>query len=172
MFPGSGATATGSRSPIGAPRSSTGRSDATINRGGVRMGTSEIYRAVLALDEVVDALVLDLPLEGTDGSCPSSSCSVTGSTLDDELVARLRARIREDCSPRHVPDVVEQIAEVPRTLSGQGARAPRQAILLGAAADDRRHRDALANPAALDPSRSWRETALRTAVPVPDLLSK
>ena len=71
-------------------------------------------------------------------SCRSSSCSATGSTLDDELVARIRARIREDCSPRHVPDVVEQIAEVPRTLSGKVLELPVKRILLGAAADDDR----------------------------------
>ena len=82
----------------------SGRSDATINRGGVRMGTSEIYRAVLALDEVVDALVLDLPLPGTDGFMPLFVVLREGVDLDDDLVARIRGRIREDCSPRHVPD--------------------------------------------------------------------
>ena len=129
----------------------SGRSDATINRGGIRMGTSEIYRAVLTLDEVVDALVLDLPLPGTDGFMPLFVVLRDGVTLDDDLVARIRARIREDCSPRHVPDVVEQIAEVPRTLSGKALELPVKRILLGAAADTTVSRDALATPAALDP---------------------
>ena len=105
----------------------SGRSDATINRGGVRMGTSEIYRAVLTLDEVVDALVLDLPLPGTEGFMPLFVVLRDGPRLDDDLIARIRRRIREDCSPRHVPDLIEQIAEVPRHALGQGARAPRQA---------------------------------------------
>ena len=129
----------------------SGRSDATINRGGIRMGTSEIYRAVLTLDEVVDALVLDLPLPGTDGFMPLFVVLRDGVRLDDDLVARIRARIREDCSPRHVPDVVEQIAEVPRTLSGKALELPVKRILLGAAADTTVSRDALATPAALDP---------------------
>ncbi len=129
----------------------SGRSDATINRGGIRMGTSEIYRAVLTLDEVVDALVLDLPLPGTDGFMPLFVVLRDGVRLDDDLVARIRARIREDCSPRHVPDVVEQIAEVPRTLSGKALELPVKRILLGAAAETTVSRDALATPAALDP---------------------
>ena len=129
----------------------SGRSDATINRGGIRMGTSEIYRAVLTLDEVVDALVLDVPLPGTDGFMPLFVVLRDRTDLDDELVARIRLRIREDCSPRHVPDVVEQIAEVPRTLSGKALELPVKRILLGAAAATTVSRDALANPAALDP---------------------
>ena len=129
----------------------SGRSDATINRGGVRMGTSEIYRAVLALDEVVDALVLDFPLPASDGFMPLFVVLRDGLTLDDGLVARLRARIREDCSPRHVPDVVEQITEVPRTLSGKALELPVKRILLGADPATAVNRDALASPAALDP---------------------
>jgi acetoacetyl-CoA synthetase len=129
----------------------SGRSDATINRGGIRMGTSEIYAAVLTVDEVVDALVLDLPLPGTDGFMPLFVVLRDGASLDDDLVARIRRRIREDCSPRHVPDLVEQIAEVPRTLSGKVLELPVKRILLGAAADTTVSRDALATPAALEP---------------------
>ena len=128
----------------------SGRSDATINRGGIRMGTSEIYRAVLTLDEVVDALVLDLPLPGTDGYMPLFVVLRDGATLDDDLIARIRTRIREDCSPRHVPDAVEQIAEVPRTLSGKVLELPVKRILLGADPETTVSRDALATPAALD----------------------
>ena len=131
----------------------SGRSDATINRGGVRMGTSEIYRAVLGLDEVVDALVLDLPLPGTDGYMPLFVVLREGVALDDELVARITNRIREECSPRHVPDSVEQIAEVPRTLSGKVLELPVKRILLGADAETTVSRDALATPAALDAVR-------------------
>ena len=129
----------------------SGRSDATINRGGVRMGTSEIYRAVLTLDEIVDALVLDLPLPGTEGFMPLFVVLRDGATLDDELIARIRKRIREDCSPRHVPDLIEQIQEVPRTLSGKVLELPVKRILLGAHPDTTVSRDALATPQALEP---------------------
>jgi acetoacetyl-CoA synthetase len=128
----------------------SGRSDSTINRGGVRMGTSEIYRAVLALDEVLDALVVDLPKEGTEGWIALYVVLRDGASLDEELVRRIRARLREDCSPRHVPDAVEQIAEVPRTLSGKALEVPVKRILMGAAPERVASRDALANPAALD----------------------
>src|SRR5205085_8780563 len=77
----------------------SGRSDSTINRGGVRMGTSEIYRAVLALDEITDALVVDL-----DGHMPLFVVLAGGVELDDDLIGRIGARIREHCSPRHVPN--------------------------------------------------------------------
>ncbi len=129
----------------------SGRSDATINRGGIRMGTSEIYRVVLGLDEVVDALVIDLPLPGTSGFMPLFVVLRPGVRLDEDLVRRIRARVREDCSPRHVPDVVEQIAEVPRTLSGKALELPVKRILLGAPAASVASPDALANPAALAP---------------------
>ena len=129
----------------------SGRSDATINRGGVRMGTSEIYRAVLSVDEVVDALVVDLPLPGTDGYMPLFVVLRDGVSLDDDIAARIRARVREDCSPRHVPDSIEQIGEVPRTLSGKVLELPVKRILLGADPATTVSRDALATPASLDP---------------------
>jgi acetoacetyl-CoA synthetase len=128
----------------------SGRSDATINRGGVRMGTSEIYGAVLALDEVVDALVVDLPQAGGGSTMPLFVVLRPGGELDDELVARIRRCIREDCSPRHVPDTVHQIAEVPRTLSGKALELPVKRILMGASVDEVASTDALANPAALE----------------------
>jgi acetoacetyl-CoA synthetase len=129
----------------------TGRSDATINRGGIRMGTAEIYSAVLALDEVVDALVVDLPRKGTQGYMPLFVVLRNGVSLDDALVARIRERIREDCSPRHVPDEVRSIAEVPRTLSGKVLEVPVKRILSGEPADTALSRDSLANPDALRP---------------------
>jgi acetoacetyl-CoA synthetase len=123
----------------------SGRSDSTINRGGVRMGTSEIYRAVLALDEIVDALVVDV-----DGWMPLFVVLREGAELDAELEQRIAKRIREDCSPRHVPNVVYRIAEVPRTLSGKALEVPVKRILQGTAPDQAASRDSLANPAALD----------------------
>jgi acetoacetyl-CoA synthetase len=128
----------------------TGRSDSTINRGGIRMGTSEIYSAVLADDDVVDALVVDVPREGTDGWMPLFVVLREGASLDDDLVARIKQRIREDCSPRHVPNEVHQIAEVPRTLSGKALEVPVKRILMGQPADKAASRESLANPQALD----------------------
>ena len=127
-----------------------GRSDSTINRGGVRMGTSEIYRAVLSVEDVVDALVVDVPREGTEGWMPLFVVLREGATLDDELIGRIKRRIREDCSPRHVPNEVRQIAEVPRTLSGKALEVPVKRILMGQPPEKAASRDSLANPAALD----------------------
>ncbi len=104
-----------------------GRSDSTINRGGIRMGTSEIYSAVLSLDEVVDALVVDVPREGTDGWMPLFVVLREGSELTDDLQKEIKKRIREDCSPRHTPNEIRAIDEVPRTLSGKVARGAGQA---------------------------------------------
>jgi acetoacetyl-CoA synthetase len=122
-----------------------GRSDATINRGGVRMGTSEIYRAVLALDEIVDALVVDV-----DGWMGLFVVLRDGSELDDDLRRQIARRVREDCSPRHVPDDVHAVAEVPRTLSGKVLEVPVKRILSGVAPERAASRDSLASPAALD----------------------
>src|SRR5579884_827775 len=127
-----------------------GRSDSTINRGGVRMGTSEIYRSVLGVEAVVDALVVDVPREGTSGWMPLFVVLREGETLSDELVAEIRRRIREDCSPRHVPDEVLQIPEVPRTLSGKALEVPVKRILTGTPVEQAASRESLANPAALD----------------------
>jgi acetoacetyl-CoA synthetase len=129
----------------------TGRSDATINRAGVRMGTAEIYRAALAIDEVVDALVVDLPRPGTQGFMPLFVVLRDGVELDDELVSRIRGRIREDCSPRHVPDEIRAVPAIPRTLSGKVLEVPVKRILTGEPVDTTLSRDALANPEALRP---------------------
>jgi acetoacetyl-CoA synthetase len=128
----------------------SGRSDSTINRGGVRMGTSEIYRAVLAEDEVVDALVVDVPRDGGENWMPLFVVLREGATLDDDLRARLRGRIRSDCSPRHVPDEIRAIAEVPRTLSGKVLEVPVKRILMGTPVEQAASRESLQNPAALD----------------------
>ena len=127
-----------------------GRSDSTINRGGVRMGTSEIYRAVLAHDEVVDALVVDVPREGGENWMPLFVVLREGPELDDDLRARIARRIREECSPRHVPNEVRAIAEVPRTLSGKVLEVPVKRILMGEDPERATSRDSLTNPAALE----------------------
>ena len=127
-----------------------GRSDSTINRSGVRMGTSEIYRAVLGVEEIVDALVVDVPRPGTEGWMPLFVVLREGAVLDDGLRREIARRVREQCSPRHVPDEVFQIAEVPRTLSGKALEVPVKRVLMGTPAEQAASRDSLANPAALD----------------------
>jgi acetoacetyl-CoA synthetase len=127
-----------------------GRSDSTINRGGIRMGTAEIYRAVLAEDAIVDALVVDVPRDGEENWLPLFVVLAEGRELDDELIAASRKRLREDCSPRHVPNEVVQIAEVPRTLSGKVLEVPVKRVLMGTPPEQAASRDSLANPAAFD----------------------
>jgi acetoacetyl-CoA synthetase len=122
-----------------------GRSDSTINRAGVRMGTSEIYSAVEGVPEVLDSLVVDV-----DGRMLLYVVLRAGAELDDELQAAIRRRVREHCSPRHVPDSIEVIPEVPRTLSNKKLEVPVKKILLGADPSGAASRDSLANPHALD----------------------
>jgi acetoacetyl-CoA synthetase len=127
-----------------------GRSDSTINRGGIRMGTSEIYRAVLGIEEIVDALVVDVPREGEESWMPLFVVLRDGATLDDDLTRQIARRVREECSPRHVPNDVFAIAEVPRTLSGKVLEVPVKRILMGTPPERAAARDSLQNPAALD----------------------
>jgi acetoacetyl-CoA synthetase len=128
-----------------------GRSDATINRQGVRMGTSEIYRAACAVADVLDALVVDVP-HGPEQELWMVLFVVLreGAALDAQLRKRIAKAIREDCSPRHVPNEIVQIAEVPRTLSGKILEVPVKRILMGASPREAASVDSLANPAALD----------------------
>jgi acetoacetyl-CoA synthetase len=127
-----------------------GRSDSTINRQGVRMGTSEIYRAVQGVPEVLDSLVVDIPRPGTEGWMPLFVVLREDAELDDSLAAEIKRRIREGCSPRHVPDQIYAIEEVPRTLSGKVLEVPVKRILTGTPPEKAASRDSLANPAALD----------------------
>jgi acetoacetyl-CoA synthetase len=126
-----------------------GRSDSTINRGGVRMGTSEIYRAVLSVDEVQDALVVDVPREGEENWMPLFVVMKDGE-LDEDVIKQIRTRIREDCSPRHVPNEVIQIPEIPRTLSGKVLEVPVKRVLMGEPPEKAASRESLANPEAFD----------------------
>jgi acetoacetyl-CoA synthetase len=127
-----------------------GRSDSTINRQGVRMGTSEIYRAVQTVPEVLDALVVDVPRPATEGWMPLFVVLEQGVTLDEGLATEIKRRIREQCSPRHVPDAVFQVREVPRTLSGKVLEVPVKKILTGTPTEQAASRDSLANPESLD----------------------
>jgi acetoacetyl-CoA synthetase len=128
----------------------SGRSDATINRGGIRMGTAEIYGAVMGVEDVTDALVVDIPRAGEDSWMPLFVVLREDRELDDSLVDEIRRRVREDCSPRHVPSDVIQVAQIPRTLSGKVLELPVKKILMGTPAEQAAARDSLANPEALD----------------------
>lgn len=127
-----------------------GRSDSTINRQGVRMGTSEIYRVVEALEEIADSLVIDLELLGREPFLALFVVLRGGAALDDGLRRRIRAALREQVSPRHLPDDIVAIAEVPYTLSGKKLEVPVRRILLGMDAGAAANPGALRNPAALD----------------------
>ena len=128
-----------------------GRSDSTINRQGVRMGTSEIYRATAAIEQVVDALVVDIPRAGAEELWMILFVVLRdGVRLDPELEVRIKQRIREDCSPRHVPNQILQITEVPRTLSGKVLEVPVKRILMGAVPSEAASIESLANPHSLE----------------------
>ena len=126
-----------------------GRSDATLNRGGVRMGTSEFYRVVEQMPEVADSLVVDTGQLGADGRLILYLVLTGDHTLDDGLTARIRAALRSALSPRHVPDEIHQVPGIPRTLSGKKLEVPVRKILLGTPVADAADPDALANPEVL-----------------------
>jgi acetoacetyl-CoA synthetase len=127
-----------------------GRSDATINRYGIRMGTAELYRAVEALPEVLDSLVVDLEYLGRESWMPLFVVLREGHVLDDVLIARINGEIRKALSARHVPNDVFAIASVPRTLSGKKLELPVKKLLMGQPLDQVVNRDAMGNPDSMD----------------------
>ena len=127
-----------------------GRSDATINRHGLRMGTSELYSAVEALPEVLDSLVVDLEYLGRESYMPLFVVLRPGMVLDDALRARIANAIKTALSPRFIPNEIFAVPEIPRTLSGKKQELPVKKLLLGHALEKVVNRDAMANPASLD----------------------
>ena len=127
-----------------------GRSDATINRHGVRMGTSELYRAVEALPEVLDSLVVDLEYLGRESWMPLFVVLREGHVLDAALTQRIKVVVRNALSPRHVPNDVFQVAAIPRTLSGKKMELPVKKLLMGAEPASVLKRDAMANADSVD----------------------
>jgi acetoacetyl-CoA synthetase len=126
-----------------------GRSDSTINRQGVRMGTSEIYQSVEAHPEILDSLIIDLELLGRESHMPLFVVLRPEAVLDDALKQRIRLKLKQDVSPRHVPDEIVQIDQVPYTLSGKKMEVPVRRILLGHDVDKAVNRGAMRNPEAL-----------------------
>ncbi|MFN4147697.1 MAG: acetoacetate--CoA ligase [Runella sp.] len=127
-----------------------GRSDATLNRDGVRIGTSEIYSAVESLEEISDSLVLCLEQEGGKYFMPLFVVLAQGAVLDDDLKKKINQRLRTFYSPRHVPDAIYEIPAVPYTISGKKMEAPIKKILMGTDPAKAASRDTLRNPEALD----------------------
>jgi acetoacetyl-CoA synthetase len=135
----------------------TGRSDATLNPGGVRIGTAEIYRQVEQLPEVIESLVIgqDVVANGTvDVRIVLFVRLAPGMTLDETLRDRIRRQIREGASPHHVPKVIVQVADIPRTISGKITELAVRDVIHGRPV---KNTDALANPQALDHFRNLRE---------------
>jgi acetoacetyl-CoA synthetase len=127
-----------------------GRSDATINRHGIRMGTAELYRAVEAQPEVLDSLVVDLEYLGRESWMPLFVVLRDGLVLDEALTTRLRGAIKTALSARHVPNHIFQVSAIPRTLSGKKMELPVKKLLMGTPAGQVFKRDAMANAEAVD----------------------
>jgi acetoacetyl-CoA synthetase len=123
-----------------------GRSDATLNRGGVRMGTSEFYRIVEQFDEVADSLVVDTGELGTEGRLVLYVVPAAGHKLDNGAIQAIRDALRTALSPRHVPDEIHQVPGIPRTLSGKKLEVPVRKILLGVPVEKAADPAALADP--------------------------
>jgi acetoacetyl-CoA synthetase len=129
----------------------TGRSDATLNRGGVRLGTSELYAVVEDVDEVLDSLIVHLEdPDGGNGELILFTVLREGTELDDDLRRRIARSLRDALSPRHVPDTIVAVPHIPRTMTGKKLEVPVKRILQGTPAERVASRDALAQPDALD----------------------
>ena len=127
-----------------------GRSDATLNRHGVRIGTAEIYAVLASVEEVTDALIVNLDLPGGGFFMPLFVTLSGGRLLDDALRRKIRDRLRQEYTPRHVPDQIIQVREIPATLTGKKMEVPVRRILLGTPPQDAANVNAMANPGSLD----------------------
>jgi acetoacetyl-CoA synthetase len=127
-----------------------GRSDATLNRHGVRIGTAEIYRSLALIPEVDDSLIVNLDLPGGKFFMPLFVKLKDGLKLDEPLKDKMRAKLRQEYSPRHVPDRIYQVPDIPTTLTGKKMEVPVRRILAGVPLAKAANRDATANPHALD----------------------
>jgi acetoacetyl-CoA synthetase len=126
-----------------------GRSDATINRYGIRMGTAEIYRVVEELPEVLDSMVVDLEYLGRESYMPLFIVLREGQALDNDIEHRLREKIRTQLSARHLPNEIFLVPEIPRTLTGKKMELPIKKLLLGTPIEKIANPDAMSNPDSL-----------------------
>jgi len=127
-----------------------GRSDATLNRHGIRIGTAEIYRTLGHIEEIDDALIVNLDLPGGRFFMPLFVKPRAGTALDERLIERIRTSLRSENSPRHVPDKIYAVDAIPYTLTGKKLEVPVRRILMGKEPDKAANRSAIANPEALD----------------------
>ena len=127
-----------------------GRSDATLNRGGIRVGTSEFYRVVEAIEGITDSLIVDTGGLGRDSRILLFVVLAGTQVLTDATIEHIKGECRVHLSPRHVPDLIVQIDEVPRTFSGKKLEVPVKRILTGSALNEAVQLDAVANPSSLD----------------------
>jgi len=127
-----------------------GRSDATLNRHGVRIGTAEIYAVLASVDEIADALIVNLDLPGGRFFMPLFVTLDEGAVLDDDLQRTITDRLRSQYTARHVPDRIIQVPAIPATLTGKKMEVPVRKILLGVPPDEAANRNAMANPQSLD----------------------
>ncbi len=135
-----------------------GRSDATLNRHGIRIGTAEIYAALESVQEVADALIVNLDLPDGGFFMPLFVTLSGGAVLDDALRAKIADRLRTQYTPRHVPDTIIGVAAIPATLTGKKMEVPVRKILLGAPPDEAANRNAMANPQSLDAFAEYAKT--------------
>ncbi len=134
----------------------TGRSDATLNRGGVRLGTSDFYRVIEAMPDVADSVVVHLEdASGGPGTLILFVACSPGASLDDDLRRRITVALRTELSPRHVPDVIDQVRAIPRTLSGKKLEVPIKRLLAGQPVERVASRGSLSDPTALDDVVAW-----------------
>ncbi|SIT73399.1 acetoacetate--CoA ligase [Edaphobacillus lindanitolerans] len=126
-----------------------GRSDSTINRSGVRMGTSDLYRVIAGVDEVFDSLVIDLEVIGKSASLLLFVVLKEGAELNEDLEARIKQEIREQLSPRFAPDRIYQVEDIPKTLNGKKLEVPIRKLLLGFEAERVINADSMSNPESL-----------------------
>jgi acetoacetyl-CoA synthetase len=124
----------------------SGRSDSTLNRAGVRMGSSEFYRVVEDLPEVLDSLVVDTGQLGSEGRLLLFVVPASGASLDEGLQARIRQKLRQELSPRYVPDELYAVSDIPRTLNGKKLEVPVKRILAGTPPEKAVSPDAISNP--------------------------
>ena len=126
-----------------------GRSDATLNRQGIRIGTAEIYRSINKIPEIKDSLIVNLELEGGRHYMPLFVKLAEGQTLSDDLIQKVKKQLRNDYSPRHVPDELIEVPDIPYTISGKKLEAPVKKILLGRPPGKAANKDAMRNPDSL-----------------------
>jgi acetoacetyl-CoA synthetase len=127
-----------------------GRSDATLNRFGVRIGTAEIYNVLASIPEVDDAIVVNLDLPGGHFFMPMFVKLAAGITLDERITTEINTRLRREYTPRHIPDKIIQVPAMPTTITGKKLEVPVRRLLMGVPLEKAANTSAMADPAALD----------------------